>query len=497
MLKKLKNFKLQNLLVILILGTASFFRFFKLKELLGFWYDQGRDALVIWDLIYNHKLTLIGPQMGFTGIFRGGWYYWLIAPFYALGKGNPIYPSVFLVLTTIAAIYFIYVVGKRMEKPYAGILAAFIASVSMYIIGASRWLSDPTPTLLISVLLILSLFKMLDSKKWAIPLSFFLSGMALQFSAATEIFYVPALILLLIIFRKKIKPDFKTVIASIAAFIVPFSPQILFEIRHPGVQTSALFNFLFHEKTFTYAFWEIIKTRIPFDLNMIASKFWINGGMFFGPFLLLFIFLLIKNWKKLWISGQFKIVFTLAVAPLIGTMFFVSNLGGVYEYYFTGYYLIWILLFSYVYIFSWKSILVKIALPIFIFCVLFFNLKVYIKDYITNSDKTGVVTLSQEISAIDWIYKNTNNRDFNVDVYVPPVIPYAYDYLFRWLGTNRYSRFPQENQVALLYTLYEADTSHPERLQVWLARQEGIGIVLKEENFGSITVQERQRIIEQ
>jgi hypothetical protein len=49
-------------------------------------------------------------------------------------------------------------------------------------------------------------------------------------------------------------------------------------------------------------------------------------------------------------------------------------------------------------------------------------------------------------------------------------------------------------RVPLLYTLYEEDPPHPERLEAWLARQKGIGIVEEEESFGGITVQRRKRI---
>ena len=66
--------------------------------------------------------------------------------------------------------------------------------------------------------------------------------------------------------------------------------------------------------------------------------------------------------------------------------------------------------------------------------------------------------------------------------------------MFTWLGTYKYNKLPVESQVPLLYTLYEVDPPHPERLQAWLARQVGIGKVIKQMTFGGITVQERIRI---
>jgi len=71
---------------------------------------------------------------------------------------------------------------------------------------------------------------------------------------------------------------------------------------------------------------------------------------------------------------------------------------------------------------------------------------------------------------------------------------YSYNYLFTWLGTTKYEKMPQVNQIPLLYTLYEIDPPHPERLEAWLDRQDGIGKVTESVKFGGITVDKRERI---
>ena len=363
--KKIKSFFLINYLLILILGLAAFLRLYKINELLGFWYDQGRDALVIWDFIHHGKAFLIGPMMGFTGMFRGAWFYWLITPFYFLGRGNPIWPNIFLVSISVFAIFILYKLGEEIGGKKTGIISALIASVSYYLIGAARWLSDPTPTLLVSVLLVWSLFNFLKKKSWALPFSALLAGFSLEFSAATELFYIPAIIVILYL-NRKIVPSVKIFTISCLAFLIPFIPQGLFELRHRGVLSGALFQFLFHEKTFTISFWQILKDRIPYDYNLFYSKFWINGGTLFAPFFIIFIILLVYGWKKFWSDPKFKIIFVLSIAPIIGTLFFIGNLGAIYDYYFTGYYLIWILLFSYVFVSFSKNIFVKIIIFVFL-----------------------------------------------------------------------------------------------------------------------------------
>src|SRR5204863_7090662 len=130
-------------LLLLILFLASFVRVYRLHQLLGFYYDQGRDALVIWDLIHKGNFFLIGPTTGIEGIFRGPWYYWLITPFYFLGRGNPVWPAAFLAFTTVVAIFFLYKLGKIFNKE-TGILASIIGSFSVLLVFGARWLSNPT-----------------------------------------------------------------------------------------------------------------------------------------------------------------------------------------------------------------------------------------------------------------------------------------------------------------------------------------------------------------
>ncbi len=493
MSKKIKKFLSGNYFIGLVLILAAVLRIYRLNDLLGFWYDQGRDALSIWAMLYENKFTLIGQQMGFTGIFRGGWFYYLLAPFYFIGKGNPIYPTVFLILTSVFAIYILYILGVKLGGKKTGMLAAFIAAISYYIVSSSNWLSGTTPELLVSMLIVWAVFKFLEKKIWAVPLIGLLVGMSFQFEGATEIYFVPAIILIFIL-KRKILPSFKVFILSVLLFLFPLTPQVVFEFRHPGVLSGALNNFIFHEKTFTFSFWEIFKTRAPYYYRLFASKIWTDGYSIFAPFFGIFIITLVINLKKFWRSDHFKVLFIFALAPFVGTLFFVSNLGAVYDYYFTCYYLIWILLFSFVLMSLSKKFLGKLLIAVFLVILIVKNSISYKNHYFVSLDNPNITTFNGQLRALDWIYFQAGGKDFNVDVYVPPVIPYEFNYLFKWYGQSKYGYVPIEENIPLLYTIYEVDNFHPSLLEKWLARQEGIAEVVKEQSYGGITVQERTRI---
>ena len=496
MFKKIvkKYFSFENILVVIILAASLFVRVYRISKLLGFYYDQGRDALVIWDLLYKGKFFLIGPTTGIEGIFRGPWYYWLITPFYFLGKGNPIYPSIFLSLTTVFSIYILYKLTKEIAGKTAGIIAIIIASFSSTLVYSSRWLSNPTPMFLISMLFVGSLLLILRKNKWGFSLATFLIGMAMQFGSAAEVFYIPAFIIFCI-WQRKNMPNAKFIMFGVITFAISFLPQALFDLRHGFILSKNIIDFLVVEKSFKFSFWEIAKVRIPFYYDVFTSKIWSNRKLPEIILMLSGVLFLITRWKTYWKKDIFKTVILLLLAPMIGMIFFQGNYGNVYDYYFTGYYLIFVLFFS-VIISAWSNNLIgKVVLILFVISFLGSNLPSVRNYIISGVDGPETIAFGNQKQVIDWVYENAKGEKFNVDVYVPPVIPHTYNYLFKWYGQKNYGYVPNEDRINLLYTLYEVDSPHPERLEAWLLRQKGIGKILEEKTFGGITIQKRIRIL--
>lgn len=488
-------------IIIVILTGALYFRVYRLDQLIGFYYDQGRDALVIWDLWKKGEQFLIGPTTGIAGIFRGPFYYWLITPFYALGGGDPVWPSVFLSITSVAAIALAMYLAYELEGWRSAGLVGILTSFSFYMVYAARWLSNPTPMLLISMCLVFSAFQITKGKKWYWAPVGLLLGLAMQFGSAAEVFYYVAITVFAISqIRTTRWPSLKIILISGGLLLFTFAPQILFDIRNDGILSGNVKKFLFEDESFKVGFWEMIKIRFPFYINVFFSKLFPTDH---GPWkytLGLALLALGLNWKNLLKDKRFAFVLTLMAAPLVGMLFFQGNQGNVYDYYFTGYYMVFLLLLSVLLGFlarkKWGLLLVGALLVIF--WKQNFNLT---KNYVSaGADGESHISLGNELQAVNWVIDDAvkNGQEFNVDVYVPPVIPYAYDYLFLWQTTKRCGdpRCGQvlDRQVPLLYTVFEVDNPHPERLEVWLARQAGIGKVLEETRFGGITVQRRERL---
>ena len=89
-----KFFSYWPILVIWLIDL--FFRCYRQQYLLGFYYDQARDAKVAADIISGRNFPAIGPTTGINGLYLGPFWFYLITPGYLIGNGNPAIASYFI-----------------------------------------------------------------------------------------------------------------------------------------------------------------------------------------------------------------------------------------------------------------------------------------------------------------------------------------------------------------------------------------------------------------
>lgn len=502
--KEIRTHFLFYILLSLILLLAFIVRIYRLDQLLGFYYDQARDALVIWKLWHEGKFFLIGPVTGLAGIFLGPFYYYLIAPFYLIGRGNPVFPALFLAFLATGSIGIVYYLGWKMQSKATGIIALLICSFSYYLVLAGRWLANPTPILFTSMILLLSMWKISQSTKkvsqsWWLIIALTI-GVSLQFESSSAVFYIPMITVFTIwvyFTNKRNRPDKKVFFFSGLLFFITLLPQLLFNMRHDNLLFNNFYRIFFQEKSFRSPFGENLAVKKKLFWAIFTSKIFPSltnmDSIFYMGSLVGLVLLLTKKNKALTLIAIYLGV------PVLGYIFYQGNNGNLYDYYLTGYYYPMILLFSLGLGAIWKHIVGKVL--VIWFLIIFLNMNGLL---IYNNIRAGVdgpthITLGNELQSVDWVFDNAKNlKEFNIDIYVPPVIPYTYDYLFTWQGTDKCGinlcGLVRDKEVSTLYTLYEQDPPHPERLEDWLNRQKGVGRVVEESSYGGITVQKRERL---
>lgn len=477
-----------------LLTCALFLRTYRLNDLLGFYYDQGRDAKVIWDLWHNGNIFLIGPTTGIEGIFLGPFYYYFIAPFYLLGNGTPVAPAIWLALVNVGGIAVMFFIAKKYFGLTSAFLTAFFLSFSLNFVQSHRWLANPTPLPLFAALCVWFILAVIHSSQnhlsWA--LLGLCIGLSLQLEAASAIFFFPSTLLIFFVNRQAIHFTRINLILLIISFFITLLPQLVFDLIHDHILSQAFHRFLLSEQSFRPALTGLLNQRLIFYFDIFSTKF-AFGAQHILSLIVILTLSVVFSLKKLF-SPVHNTIYIWWLTPLVSLLFYHGNHGYVWEYYFTGAFPFFILSVSVILAAAWtKRWFGKLLVSLFVLIFTFQNFP-RLKNYLSAGvDGPVHVTLGSSLPAVNWVFQDAGSQPFNVDAYVPPVISHSYDYLFLWLGSTQYHTLPATQLVPLLYTVFEQDPPHPERLETWLARQKGIGIIELGQRFGGVTSQRRKR----
>lgn len=127
--------------------------------ILGF--DQARDLFAARRIYVEGDLRIVGPTAGNNAALHHGvaFLYFIIPPIF-LGGGNPFWVSLWLSVFNLASAFVLYLFAKSLFKSKrAGLIAAFLASISYYFVQFAGWISNPSPTLLTVPLAFYSLWR--------------------------------------------------------------------------------------------------------------------------------------------------------------------------------------------------------------------------------------------------------------------------------------------------------------------------------------------------
>lgn len=496
MLKKLKNYfrehPVSSKLVLAILLVAGFLRLFRVSELLWFNFDQGRDGLVIWDLIHHGKWFLIGPTTGIEGIFLGPFYYYLITPAYWLSGGNPAAAAGFVGLLTVLGIFFIYLIGREIVES-VGVVAAFLAAISFNWVLTDRWLANPTPLVFFAPLTVWLLWKSLKNPSRFLWLAFFCLGLNLQLEASSSIFTLLAALVWVGI--SGIWKNYKACLMAGLAFFTTLLPQIGFELKHHFQITEHLLGFVKSgskgEPSFAYPTKYLHETRLVFLFNSLMDK--IEPDPSLVSLLLVCSSLVLIARKNIWENPLVRLLAIWFVVPLLLFFMYRGNQGLIFGYYLTPLVPIMFILISVglwsVWNYRWGKIWVAFILLFFIFGQLT-HLRSFLLDGLTGD---STIALGNQEKAIAFVYGDAKGQEFNTDFYVPPIIPYSYNYLFLWMGETKFGSQVSAHKTSLLYTIYENE-ENKFKINEWLDRQAKIGKIISSQSFGGVVVQKRVRI---
>lgn len=463
----------------------------------AFTYDVGRDMLALWNIVYLHKIPLIGQTTGLQGIFHGPWWYYMLTPFFIIFQGDPQGIAFMMVLIGILTIVMGFIFGKSIGGLFLGVLFASLISVSPIMISLSAQIWNPNVIPLFVVLILLVLHKIYSQSKKSKLRYYFILGLLLAFSIDLEIvfgllLFFGVILSVVIIAWKKL--SFKSILSFILGLFMLFIPRILFEFRHQFLMTKSFVGFFSGGNSMDSSSFStrILSNRFNIFFNQFNSTLALENKLL-GIILILFILItLVLLYKKseIIIQNFIKTSLIIILTFLSGTVFFRH---AIWPHFLVGLPIFYILMFSLCLYLLYKK-LSNYLIPVLIVLIIFFiNLNPFavIESLRKPMWEGNAAVYRNQLAVIDYVYKNADGKKFKYVVYTPAIHDYSYRYLFVWYGPKKY-HYSSSADENLSYFILEPDFEHPFRLLNWLEERKGDGRIIKSEEVrGGIVVQTR------
>lgn len=331
-------FNRKTLAIFGLLVISGFLRLYQIDRYMQFQGDEGRDALVLWQMIIEKKFTLIGPGTSIGNMYNGPLYYYLVLPSFLFAGLSPVGPSVFVALLGVATVWFIYKVGSEWFSPMAGSTAAVLYALSPTVIIYSRSSWNPNVMPFFSLLCIYALWKVYKGEKmWWLIVSFSSLAFAIQ-SHYLGLLLIPTIIFWWFLTWRHLanngsEAKFKQFsVYSIMIFSFLMSPILLFDLRHKFINLKAMWAFFSQrQETVNFKVYKALPNIIPI-FNRIITTLMVAGERNAGFFMSAVsgfggIFLFRKRYKKI----HLEILITWITFGLVGLGLYKQS---IYDHYF-------------------------------------------------------------------------------------------------------------------------------------------------------------------
>ena len=408
----------------------------------SFHYDMARDGFEAERIWKSQHLKILGPPTSTPGLYHGVFYYYLIAPFYSLGQGDPRIVAILLSLLNCLVIIPIVVLAKDLFKSDKwAYLAGFLFAVSFEGTQYGPWISNPAPAVLTVALFFLFLRLWQKGKDYGLYLAVLAAALSAQFQ-----FFLIYLLLLIPIFGIifKIKTSIRAIGASCLIAVLGLNSFLIAAVKFKtftnsflgflNISTAGQIDF---RPPFTDAFLNYINrfTEI-FTLNFFPTNVLLGGIL--ALFVLyairrerLLLFYLFSN-LPIFIFGGHTNTYAnigLAVPAILGVVVLLRQ--------------------------AWK--INRILVLAIIFFSLLSNISAIFKY---NPDGQIVLVipndmnLKNELRLIDETYKEASGSAFSISTVTLPLwTNTTWAYLYSWYGKSKYGYVPAfygHNQIGLL-----------------------------------------------
>ncbi len=253
MISWIKSHRLEVICLVILLIITAGLRFYRLPEYMTFLGDEGRDALVVREMLVDHRLRLLGPPMSFGNVYLGPLYYYMMAVAMAIVWLNPIAAAGMVAVIGTLTVFLIYYLARNWFGVWSAFLGATLYAISPITIIYSRSSWNPNPAPFFGLLMIVGFFKARQTQNY---LWLIVSGIAT--AAAIQMHYTAvALIMVSLIlwlgeltYKSSNRRNFlKGTLLGMGGFLVVMSPLFIFDLNHNFLNFWAIMGIFFDPKS--------------------------------------------------------------------------------------------------------------------------------------------------------------------------------------------------------------------------------------------------------
>lgn len=218
----------KDLILLLIIVSALFFRLYRLEELMVFSGETNNLLYYIEAYLAGEKPRLLGLEAAqyVHHLFHLPWYLWMMIPIYFAGGGSPLFFSVFQAAIGALEAYLMWRVGLMLGSKRIGLLAALGYAASFHFSTVERFVSPVSLVpfgIIVTIYLTILAFR--QQKRSGFLLLGFWMGISVSFHFAFLL--TVAFISGIIFWRRR-----KFILQAVAGILLAFSPMIVFDLRN-------------------------------------------------------------------------------------------------------------------------------------------------------------------------------------------------------------------------------------------------------------------------
>ncbi len=460
---------------LIVAVVFALFCYFRLKPIyfqtVPYTYDQGRDFLKAEEMVRYFNPTFIGPTTGIQGLHHGAWWYYFLSIVFFIFNGWPqgfYYGILFFTLLT-TFLFFLFL--KKNFHFLTALLFLLVVTVSPYFIRISFFPGNNILTPGAVLLFIYSVYKFFQNQKLKFIFLLALSlGLIFETEVSFGFFIIPPFILIALFFK-----EFRNLLKNkwfylifIIGIAIPFLPRLLFNLKNHFIEITDSIHFLkTTPPTNPQSLAGAAKGRVDLFVKYFQDVIYDHNGFVAIGVIVSTLFGIIAAYKRLKQPLKSSILFfpliiigTLAFSLLNKNNFFWDNyLEGIHYIY------VFLILLGFEALLtlkrqSWIAYLIVAAFALFSIIQL------------TKVDsKPTAIGLRADVMTIDYLYKQTNNMDFCLRIYTPPIVPYTYIYLISYYSkVKKYKEPTQDFKNNMCWYIIDKE-SYQQRVIDWRKAQ--------------------------